>query len=217
MKWTFDNYFLGCTYVSAIAAVFDPGTNLEFVHYSLRYLYGDCTEKHTVIDDALGDIFNAYAKNLSNQGLSCSFINNDNGSSSYGDNPRSILNKWTKLKRGSRRAELDKYLRVPLIISDGDFDILGWWHTSESHYYYVKQLKRKVEQIWNLCVTHSDIYMVTVLKNIVIHDALGYIFCAYTKNLRSEGLTCFFINTDNGSSLYGDNPHSILDICGKNR
>ena len=43
------------------------------------------------IEDAFGDIFNAYAKNLSSQGLSCSFINNDNGTSSYGDNPRSIL------------------------------------------------------------------------------------------------------------------------------
>ena len=96
MKGRFDNYFLGCTFVSSIAAVFDPRTNLEFVRNSLRYLYGDCTEKHTVIEDALCDIFNAYAKNLCIQGLSCSFINNDNGSSSGGDNPRSILDTWKK-------------------------------------------------------------------------------------------------------------------------
>ena len=44
-----------------------------------------------MIDDALGVIFNAYAENLSSYGLSCSLISNDNGSSSYGDNPRSIL------------------------------------------------------------------------------------------------------------------------------
>ena len=50
-----------------------------------------------VINDAIGDIFIAYAKNLSSQGLSCSFNNNDNDSSSYGDNPRSILDKWKKL------------------------------------------------------------------------------------------------------------------------
>ena len=91
MKGTFDNYFLGYTFVSAIVAVFDPRTNLEFVCYLFRYLYGDSTEKHTVIDDALGNNFNAYAKNLSSQGLSCSFINNDNSSSSYGDNPCIIL------------------------------------------------------------------------------------------------------------------------------
>ena len=79
------------------------------MHYSFRYLYGDNTEKHTVIDDALGSIFIAYAKNLICQGLSCSFINNDNSSSSYGDNPRSILDKW-KNRTGSQRAECDKYL-----------------------------------------------------------------------------------------------------------
>ena len=90
MKGTFDNYFLGYTFVSAIVAVFDPRTNLEFVCYLFRYLYGDSTEK-TVIHDALGYIFYAYAKNLSCEGFTCSFINNDIGSSSYGDNPRSIL------------------------------------------------------------------------------------------------------------------------------
>ena len=108
---------------------------MEFVRYSFRYLYGDSTEKHTVIDDALGSIFIAYAKNLICQGLSCSFINNDNDSSSYGDNPRCILDMWKKSQRGSQREKLDKYLRERLILSDGEFDILGWWHTSESYSY----------------------------------------------------------------------------------
>ena len=165
MKWTFDNNFLCCTFVSAIAAVFDPRTNLEFVHYSFRYLYGDCIEKLTMIEDAFGDVFNAYAKNHNRQSLSCSFINNDNGSSSYGDNPHSILEMWKKSQRGLRRAELDKYLREPLILSDGEFDILGWLHPSESHSYKVKQLKSEVEQILNLCITLSYIYMVTILRN----------------------------------------------------
>ena len=83
MKRKFDNYFLGYTFVSTIAAEFDPRTNFEFVRYSFWYLYGDSIEKHTVIDDALGDIFDAYANNSSSQGLSCSVINNDNGSSSW--------------------------------------------------------------------------------------------------------------------------------------
>ena len=113
MKGTFDNYFVHCAFVSAIAAVFDPRTNLDFVHFSFRDLYGDSTKKHTEIDDALGDIFNTYAKNLSSQGLSCSFINNDNGSSSYGDYPRSVLDKWKNSRRGSQRPELDQYLRGP--------------------------------------------------------------------------------------------------------
>ena len=63
------------------------------MRYSFRYLYGDSTEKHTVIENALGDIFNAFAENLGSQGLFCSFFNNDNGASSYGGNPRSILDK----------------------------------------------------------------------------------------------------------------------------
>ena len=96
MKGTFDDNFLGCNFVPTIAAVFDPRTNLDFVYDYFRDLYGDSTEKHTKIDDALGDIFNTYVKNLSSQGLSCSFINNDNGSSSCGDNPHSILDKWKK-------------------------------------------------------------------------------------------------------------------------
>ena len=135
MNGTFDNCFLGCTFVSAIAAVFDPRTNLEFVRYSFKYLYCDSTVKHTVIDDAFGDIFKAFAKNLSSSGLSCSFINNYNGFFSCGDYPCSILDKWKKSQRGSRRVELNKYLRESLILSDGEFGIFGWWHSSEFHSY----------------------------------------------------------------------------------
>ena len=71
------------------------------MRYSFKYLYCDSIEKCTVIDDALGVIFNAYAENLSSYGLSCSLISNDNGSSSYGDNPRSILDMWKESQRGS--------------------------------------------------------------------------------------------------------------------
>ena len=41
MRATFTMYFGRCTFVYAIAAVFDPRTNLEFVHYTLRGLYRD--------------------------------------------------------------------------------------------------------------------------------------------------------------------------------
>ena len=135
MKGTFDNNFLGCNFVPTIAAVFDPRTNLEFMCYSSKYLYGDSIEKHTVIEDGLDYIFNANAKNLSSSGLSCSFINNYNGFFSCGDYPCSILDKWKKSQRGSRRVELNKYLRESLILSDGEFGIFGWWHSSEFHSY----------------------------------------------------------------------------------
>ena len=90
-----------------------------------------------VINDALGDIFHAYAKNLIILGLTCSFINNDNCSSSYSDNPLSILDIRGKNRKGSQKIEHDKYLQQPLILFDGEFDIFGWWNTSESHSYKV--------------------------------------------------------------------------------
>ncbi|KAK7827956.1 putative ac transposase [Quercus suber] len=91
MGMTFAPYFDFCTLVPAMAAVFDPRTNLKFVHYCFRYLYGDCTKLPTVIDGALSHMFGLYAKDLCSQGLSSSFPNNDNSSSSYGDNPCNIL------------------------------------------------------------------------------------------------------------------------------
>ncbi|XP_065619971.1 zinc finger BED domain-containing protein RICESLEEPER 1-like [Quercus suber] len=128
MRRTFDKYFGRSTFVSAIAAVFDPRTNLEFVHYSFRDLCGDDTKKCRVIDDAISHIFGLYAKDLCSQGLSSSFPKNDNISSSYGDYPRNILDKWKKSQRGSQMTQLEKYLREPLQ-PDEEFDILGWWHT----------------------------------------------------------------------------------------
>ena len=65
-------------------------------------------------------------KTLTSQRSSSSFINNDNSSSSYGDDPRNILDDWKKSKR--QRTELGKYLQEPLQ-PDEEFDILGWWHT----------------------------------------------------------------------------------------
>ena len=129
MKATFDKYFDCCIFVSAIAAVFDPRTNLEFVHYSFRYLYGDGARKLTLIKDALSHTFGVYAKDLCSQGLSSSFPNNDNSSSSYGDNPSNILDRWKKSQRGSQMTHLDQYLRESPLPSDGELDILGWWHT----------------------------------------------------------------------------------------
>ena len=129
MGITFAPYFDFYSHVSAVAAVFDPRTNLKFVHYCFRYLYGDCTKLPTLIDGALSRMFDAYAKDLCSQGLSSSFPNNDNSSSSYGDNPCNILDKWKKLQRGSQMTQLDQYLRESPLHSDGELDILGWWHS----------------------------------------------------------------------------------------
>ncbi|XP_065619975.1 zinc finger BED domain-containing protein RICESLEEPER 1-like [Quercus suber] len=128
MGMTFAPYFDFCTLVPAMAAVFDPRTNLKFVHYCFRYLYGDCTKLPTVIDGALSHMFGLYAKDLCSQGLSSSFPNNDNSSSSYGDNPCNILERWKK-SQSSQMTQLDQYLREPPLHSDGELDILGWWHS----------------------------------------------------------------------------------------
>ena len=83
----------------------------------------------TLIDGALSRMFGAYAKDLCSQGLSSSFPNNDNSSSSDGDNPCNILDKWKKLQRGSQMTQLDQYLRESPLHSDRELDILGWWHS----------------------------------------------------------------------------------------
>ncbi|XP_030940016.1 zinc finger BED domain-containing protein RICESLEEPER 1-like [Quercus lobata] len=82
MSETFDKYFDYCTSVSAIAAVFDPRTKLDFVHYSFTELYGGHTKKYLLIDDALGHIFDEYAKGRSSQ-----------ASTSYDDNYSDILDR----------------------------------------------------------------------------------------------------------------------------
>ncbi|XP_050258832.1 zinc finger BED domain-containing protein RICESLEEPER 2-like [Quercus robur] len=128
MSETFDMYFDYCTSVSAIAAVFDPRTKLDFVHYSFTELYGGHTKKYLLIDDILGHIFDEYAEGRSSQ-----------ASTSYDDNYSDILDRWYKSKRDmnkahSRRAELHRYLEEPIPDFEGEFDILGWWHTNSTKF-----------------------------------------------------------------------------------
>uniref|UniRef100_A0A7N2MT18 BED-type domain-containing protein n=1 Tax=Quercus lobata TaxID=97700 RepID=A0A7N2MT18_QUELO len=112
-----DCYFEDICYVCAIVAVFDPRTKLDFVEDF------EDTSEHRI---TLGYMFDLYAENLTSQRSSSSFINNDNSSSSDGDDPCNILDYWKKSKR--QRTELEKYLQGPLQ-PDEEFDILGWWHT----------------------------------------------------------------------------------------
>ncbi|KAL4632270.1 hypothetical protein ACB092_04G037900 [Castanea dentata] len=133
MIGTFDKYFDCCTFVSAIAAVFDPRTNWNFLHFSFEALYGKDTKKHKAIGDALSHIFGAY-KDLCSQELSSSFPNNDNSFSSYGDNPCNMLDMWNKAQRGSQTTELDLYYQEPRFRSEGEFDILDWWQTKGQNF-----------------------------------------------------------------------------------
>ena len=138
MSETFDKYFDYCTSVSAIAAVFDPRTKLDFVHYSFTELYGGHTKKNLLIDDALGHIFDEYAKGRSSQ-----------ASTSYDDNYSDILDRWHKSKREmnkahSQRAELHRYLEEPIPDFEGEFDILGWWHTNSTKFPTLWRIARDI-------------------------------------------------------------------------
>nr|POE70365.1 zinc finger bed domain-containing protein ricesleeper 2 [Quercus suber] len=138
MSETFDKYFDYCTSVSAIAAVFDPRTKLDFVHYSFTELYGGHTKKFLLIDDALGHIFDEYAKGRSSQACT-----------SYDDNYSDILNRWHKSKREmnkahSQRAELHRYLEEPIPDFEGEFDILGWWHTNSTKFPTLWRIARDI-------------------------------------------------------------------------
>ena len=149
MRVTYDKYFDYCTFVSGIAAVFDPRTKLDFVHYSFKELYGSCAMKYLAIDDALGHIFDEYTKDLSSQAFSPSYINNGNSSTSYDDNDCDILDRWYKSKRGInnvplQRGELNQYLEEPIFDSEGEFDILGWWHTNSTNFPTLWKMARDI-------------------------------------------------------------------------
>ena len=131
MKVTSTEYFHLVSCASAFVAVFDPRTKLDFVEYSFKKLCSSISSHlHKKFVKALlrciTNMFNLYAEYLTSQRLSSSFINNDNSSSSDGDDPCNILEDWKKSKR--QRTELEKYLQEPLQL-DEEFDILGWWHT----------------------------------------------------------------------------------------
>jgi hypothetical protein len=150
MRVTYDKYFDYCTFVSGIAAVFDPRSKLGFLQYSSKGLYGSCAKNYLAIVDALGHIFDEYAKDLSSQALSSSFINNGNSSTSYEDNDCDIRDGWYKSKRGInnvplQRGELDQYLEEePISDPGGEFDILGWWHTNSSNFPTLWKMARDI-------------------------------------------------------------------------
>ena len=129
MRARFDSYCIQFTCVSAVAAVLDPRTKLEFVHFSLDDVYGEGTTICSKIKDDIVQIFDGYAEDFSSQPLYSSFINNDRSSSSYGNNDCDVLRKWYGSKRDSRRAELKQYLKEPTS-AIRELDILGWWHTN---------------------------------------------------------------------------------------
>ena len=124
-------YFDILSFVYAIVAVFDPRTKLDFVEYSFKQYSFSLSERWTMLNAVLDNLFNLYDVYLTGQRSSSSFINNDNSSSLYGDDPCNILDDWKKSKR--QRTELKKYLQEPLH-PDGEFDILGWWHTKSQDF-----------------------------------------------------------------------------------
>ena len=126
MKENFYSHFHKMSFVYAIVAVFDPRTKLDFVEYSFEQYSGDNSVHWGMLSEFLGNMFNLYAENLTSQRSTSPFINNENSSSSDGDDPCNILEGWKKSKR--QRTELEKYLQEPLQ-PDEEFDILGWWHT----------------------------------------------------------------------------------------
>ncbi|KAK9997362.1 hypothetical protein SO802_022048 [Lithocarpus litseifolius] len=111
--------------------------------------YGGHTKKYLLIDDALGHIFDEYAKGRSSQ-----------ASTSYDDNYSDILDRWYKSKRDmnkahSQRAELHRYWGEPIPDFEGEFDILGWWHTNST----------KFPTLWRIAQDILAIPMSTSISN----------------------------------------------------
>ncbi|KAK9997353.1 hypothetical protein SO802_022039 [Lithocarpus litseifolius] len=99
MKVNLDKFFDKLIFVSAIVAAFDPRKKMDFVEFSYKKFFGD--NYHTMTENARGDITYVYAEYLRSQGSSSSCFNNDNSSSSDGDDPCNmldILDEWKKSK-----------------------------------------------------------------------------------------------------------------------
>ncbi|KAK9997349.1 hypothetical protein SO802_022035 [Lithocarpus litseifolius] len=143
MRVRFDSYCIQLTRVSAVAAVFDPRTKLDFVHFSLKDLYGEGTATYSTIKDDIVQIFDGYAEALSSQPLYSSFINNDRSSSSYGNNDCDVLGKWYKSRRDLQRAELNQYLQERTSVST-ELDVLGWWHTHGQKFPTLRRMARDI-------------------------------------------------------------------------
>ena len=126
-----------------------------------------------MIDKAVSHIFGVYAKDLCSQGLSSSFPNNDNSSSSYGDIPCNILDKWKKSKRGSQMAELDQYLREPTLDPDDEFDILGWWHTGGQNFPTLRKMTCDILAIPMSTSTSNSVFCIETPTIDPIFNGLG--------------------------------------------
>ena len=135
MKAKFDNYCRDFIRVSAIAAVFDPRSKLDFVIFSLKKVYGEGTTLCTEIKDDFFRIFDGYAEDFSSQPY--------RSSSSYGNNDCDVLGEWYESKRDSQREELDRYLKAPTSCSE-DFDVLGWGHTNGKEFPTLWRMSRDI-------------------------------------------------------------------------
>ena len=146
MKARFDNYCRDFIRVSAIAAVFDPRSKLDFVLFSLKKVYGEGTTLCTKIKDDFFRIFDVYAEDFSSQPY--------RSSSSYGNNDCDVLGEWYESKRDLQREELGRYLEAPTSRSE-ELDVLGWWHTNG----------KKFPTLWRMARDILAIPMSTSISN----------------------------------------------------
>lgn len=180
MKVNFDENLFGTTLLfSSVVAALDPRTKLDFVEYSLKRYINNATGLLTLTIEALYNIFNAYAKYFTSQGSSSSIINDDNCSSSDGDDPCNIVDDWKKSRR--QRTELDKYLLEPLQ-PDEEFDILGWWHTKSQDFPTLSTMARDILAIPIATSTSNSAFCIETMTldpifNDLDPDIIEALFC----------------------------------------
>ncbi|XP_022722129.1 uncharacterized protein LOC111279409 [Durio zibethinus] len=149
MNVKFDNNCRTCSLVLAIAAVLDPQFRFDVLEFSYKaiYGYGDAKIHLRMIRDTLTDIFDEYARIMSNEAL----FSNDNNSSTLlntEENTKESFHRWYNSKRNTEASsisELDMYLRQPITISSNlDLDILGWWCEQASSFPILARMVRDI-------------------------------------------------------------------------
>ncbi|KAF3967981.1 hypothetical protein CMV_008075 [Castanea mollissima] len=162
MKVRFDNYCRDFIRVSAIAAVLDPRSKLDFVHFSLKDVYGEGTTLCKEIKDDFFGIFYGYAEDFSSQPY--------RSSSSYGNNDCDVRSKWYKSQRDLQREELDRYLEAPPSRNE-ELDELGWWHTNGEKFPTLWRMARDILAIpMSTSISNSAFSIEPMTINSIFND-----------------------------------------------
>ncbi|KAJ6805043.1 zinc finger BED domain-containing protein RICESLEEPER 2 [Iris pallida] len=155
MQRKFDKYWRHCNKFLCIATVLDPRLKLGYISFSYMKEFGEIVGEEMVNEILVlfNDIYDIYEKdaqlaNLSNvvcvDSLESSCSKEVVGSKRKHDMDYMVwLSKQQAVKR-PKRSEIDIYLAEQSLglMSDGDFNLLGWWKNNANIYPILARMAR---------------------------------------------------------------------------